>query len=75
MILRLPDYQLPGQGKKGDAGKGRVLTRSNWQSGEPRWLLAGVSLGGTEAGAQVPTNVAARITQRDVVEISMVLGT
>src|SRR5271165_5524063 len=42
---------------------------------ELRWLLAGVSLGGAEAGAQVPTNFATRITGRDVVEISMVLGT
>src|SRR5271165_3955658 len=40
---------------------------------EPRWLLARVSLGGAEAGAQVPTNFATRITGRDVVEISMVL--
>jgi hypothetical protein len=59
--------------KKGDAGKGRALTRSNWQSGEPRWLLAGVSLGGADAAAQVPTNFAVRITFRDVVEISRVL--
>ncbi len=30
-------------------------------------------MGGTEAGTQVPTNFAARITHGDVVEISMVL--
>ena len=71
VTLRLPDYQLPGQAK-GDAGKGRVLTRSNWQSGEPRCLLAGVSPGGAETGAQIPTRFATRITGRDVVEMSMV---
>jgi hypothetical protein len=26
----LPDCQLPGQGKKADAAKGRVLTKSNY---------------------------------------------
>src|ERR1035437_8205365 len=51
----------------------RDTSTSNRQSGEPRWLLAGVSLGGTDAGAQVPTNFATRVTGRDVVEISMVL--
>src|SRR5208283_4673537 len=50
----------------------RRLERGTRQSGEPRGLLSGVSLGGAEAGAQVPTNFATRITQRDVVEISMV---
>jgi hypothetical protein len=36
------------------------------------WLLANVSLGRADAGAQVPTNFAMRVTRRDVVEISMV---